>query len=82
MDEIWTMRDGTEILIKDMNDEHLLNAMSMLESRHRSLFFGRFTIEDTFPIYTSLMIEAVKRRLKNIAKKKPTAWNKPLDKCI
>ena len=31
--ETWTMRDGTKILIRDMTDSHLINALRMMNRK-------------------------------------------------
>lgn len=34
-EEYWTMKDGTEIAVGDMEEEHVRNALRMVIRRHR-----------------------------------------------
>lgn len=53
--EIWTMRDGTEISVGDMDESHLRNVLNLILRRRREIIEERFKkevrkeIKRTFP---------------------------------
>jgi hypothetical protein len=62
---IWTMRDGTEILIKDMKDSHVQNCINMLrrntQTETRRAWIDIF--EDVKLNRRSAKIEKIKNKL-------------------
>ena len=36
-DEVWTLKDGKEILVKDMTSQHIVNAIALCERKKKAL---------------------------------------------
>lgn len=52
-DEIWTMRDGTQIAVRDMDENHVRNALRMVlrkarEAQQRQQFLQRSDLADDY----------------------------------
>ena len=71
---IWTCRDGTEIRICDMSDNHLRNTVNLLTPKidtHLCKLLSRsydgdiwINLEDICPVYDEMVIEMNRRGLK------------------
>ena len=53
----WRTKDGKQIYIPEMKDDHLLNCMKFLKTK-----FGQDQVEE-WPIYRNLMKEAMERNI-------------------
>ena len=63
-DMIWTMRDNTEILIKDMEDSHIRNCINMLKRN------GTNDVKKAWiDIFTDVQIKRRKLKLERIKNK-------------
>lgn len=58
---IWTTHDKGEILIKDMDDGHLINAIKMIDKG--STYDGRDLLPHQAGMYDELITEAQKRKV-------------------
>jgi hypothetical protein len=48
MEELWTMRDGTQIAVGDMTEQHAKNCLRMLIRRHRNFSIEGFDALDFY----------------------------------
>jgi ASC-1-like (ASCH) protein len=60
--DIWIIKNGDKILISDMSDEHLINAMWFLIRKYKALYMearkrGITNIEPDIPSYEDLVNE-------------------------